>query len=83
VCSSDLGDGAVIGAGSVVTKNVPPYAVIIGNPSSILKYRFEPEIIEELLKIKWWDWDENLIAKRIADFKDIKKFVKKYKVEGK
>ena len=45
-----IGQGAIIGAGSVVTKNVPPYAIVGGNPAKILKYRFEPEIIEKLIK---------------------------------
>lgn len=58
-----IGDGAVIGARAVVTKNVPPYAVVIGNPAVVIKYRFSPEIIEELLKIQWWNWDlEKIIS---------------------
>ena len=51
-----IGDGAVIGAGSVVTKEVPPYAVVAGVPGKIIKYRCPPETIEKLLKIRWWDW---------------------------
>ncbi|MGB8468133.1 MAG: CatB-related O-acetyltransferase [Candidatus Babeliales bacterium] len=51
-----VGDGAVVGAYSIVTKNVPPYAVVAGNPARIIKYRFTPEIIAALLKMQWWNW---------------------------
>jgi len=53
-----IGDGAVIGAGSVVIKDVPPYAIAAGNPCTVIKYRFDKEVIEKLLKIKWWDWPD-------------------------
>ena len=58
-----IGDGAVIAAGAVVVQDVPPYAVVGGNPAKIIKYRFSEEIIEELLKIEWWNWDLDQIAK--------------------
>lgn len=51
-----VGNGAVIGANTVVTKDVPPYAIVAGNPGKIIKYRFEKEIISQLEKIKWWNW---------------------------
>lgn len=51
----EIGDGAVIAAGSVVTKNVPAYAIVGGNPAKLIKYRFDHETIAELLKLKWWD----------------------------
>lgn len=54
-----IGDGAVIGAHSVVTKDVPPYAVIAGVPAKILRYRFKKETIKILLESKWWNWPEN------------------------
>jgi virginiamycin A acetyltransferase len=53
----NIGDGAVVGAYSVVRTAVPPYAIVIGNPAQIVGYRFPREKIEALLKIKWWDWD--------------------------
>lgn len=56
-----IGDGAVIGNSALVTKNVPPYAVVGGVPAKIIKYRFKPEQIEKLLKIKWWYWDDEKI----------------------
>lgn len=49
-----VGNGAVIGMGAVVTKDVPDYAVVAGNPAKIIRYRFEPELIDSLLKSEWW-----------------------------
>ena len=56
-----IGDGAIIGAGSTVTKDVPPFAIVAGNPSKIVRYRFTEEQIEKLLQISWWDWEEDKI----------------------
>jgi len=52
-----IGDGAVIGAGAVVTKNVPDFAVVVGNPGKVIKYRFSQETIEKIKNEKWWDKD--------------------------
>ncbi len=53
-----IGDGAVIGANSIVTKSVPPYAVVAGNPAKIIRYRFSTEIVARLLSVRWWDWNQ-------------------------
>lgn len=53
-----VGDGAVIGAGAVVSKDIPAYAVAVGCPIKIVKYRFSPDVINDLLKIQWWDHEE-------------------------
>jgi len=60
-----IGDGSVIGCSSLVTKDVPPYAIVGGNPAKIIKYRFSEEIIEKLLTIKWWDWSDDKIRENI------------------
>jgi acetyltransferase-like isoleucine patch superfamily enzyme len=62
-----IGDGAVIAAHSVVTKNVPSYAIVGGNPARIIRYRFDVEIIKRLLKVSWWDWPESRIRSSISD----------------
>ena len=51
-----IGNGAVVAAHAVVTKDVPPYAIVGGVPAKIIKYRFPPEVISELLKLKWWEY---------------------------
>ena len=50
-----VGDGAVVAAGAVVTKDVPPYAIVGGVPAKLIRYRFSPEIIKALLELRWWD----------------------------
>lgn len=60
-----IGDGAVIGTSAIVAKAVPPYAVVVGNPSRIVKYRFEPAIVERLLNVAWWDWSNEDIEKHL------------------
>jgi len=56
-----ISNGSIIAAGSTVTKDVPPYAIIAGNPGKIVKYRFTEEQIKKLLLISWWNWDEQKI----------------------
>jgi acetyltransferase-like isoleucine patch superfamily enzyme len=51
-----IGDGAIIGAGAVVLEDVPPYAVVVGIPAKVKRYRYSPEMINTLLCVKWWDW---------------------------
>ena len=70
-----IGDGAVIASNSVVVKSVPPYAIVGGNPAQIIKYRFPPDVIESLLRIKWWDWSLDKIHDNFKHFKDIRKFI--------
>lgn len=63
-----IGDGAVIGAGSIVTADVPDYAIVAGNPARVLKYRFDEETISKLKAIKWWDWELAFIRENAGAF---------------
>lgn len=70
-----IGDGTIVAAGSVVTKDVPPYAIVGGIPARIIRYRFEPNIIEKLLEIKWWDMDVKYLKEHFQKFHDIGVFL--------
>jgi len=67
---SRIGHGAVIGAGSVVTKPIPPFGIAVGTPAKVIKFRFSPNIIQQLLEISWWDWPEDRIL-RNKEFFDL------------
>jgi virginiamycin A acetyltransferase len=71
-----ISDGAVIAAGSVVTTDVPPYAIVGGVPAKIIKYRFTQDVILNLLKIKWWNFDTEKIKSISDNFYDIDNFIK-------
>lgn len=75
-----IGDGAIIGAHSVVTKDVPPFALAVGNPAVIKRFRFNRRQIAALNKIKWWNWEDDKIkeARDTEAFEDIDLFIKKY-----
>lgn len=64
-----IGNGVVIGAGSVVTKDVPNYAIVAGSPARIIKYRFSEEIIQLLNEVCWWDLPISVIKENIDLFK--------------
>jgi len=63
-----IGDGAVIGAGSVVNVDIPPYAVVVGHPCRIVRYRFSPSTIQELLESKWWEKSIEELAPELDSF---------------
>lgn len=60
-----IGDGAIVGAYSVVTKDVPPYAIVAGNPARVIRRRFSDEEIERLLELRWWDWPIEQITQKV------------------
>lgn len=69
-----IGDGSVISNNSHVVKNIEPYSIYGGNPAKLIKYRFEKNIIDELLKIKWWNWSEEKINDNVNLLCDENKF---------
>jgi acetyltransferase-like isoleucine patch superfamily enzyme len=62
-----IGDGAIVGSHAVVAKDVPSYAVVVGNPAKVVKYRFPVPIIELLKELRWWDLSDNLLSKYHKD----------------
>jgi len=76
-----IGDGAVVMTGAIVTKDVPPYAIVGGIPARIIGYRFTPEQISFLLKLKWWDKGEEWIRKHADYFEDIEKLIEMVEFE--
>lgn len=61
----NIGNGAVIGAKAVIAKDVPAYAVVVGNPSKVIKYRFNNKQIKKLEEISWWNWDDEKVKENI------------------
>jgi acetyltransferase-like isoleucine patch superfamily enzyme len=76
-----VGTGSIIGAQSFVNKDVPPYAVVAGIPAKIIKYRFDEEKIEKLLKSKWWEDEYNSLSYYKDAFRDTDLFLKMYNHE--
>jgi acetyltransferase-like isoleucine patch superfamily enzyme len=73
-----IGHGAIVGAFAVVAKDVPPYAVVVGNPAQVIRYRFDPQTVAQLLTVAWWDWPDAVIAERAAALRDVRALVARY-----
>ncbi len=75
-----IGAGAVVGGGAVVTKDVPDYAIVVGNPARIVRQRFEDDVASSLRAIAWWDWPHHELRQALPDFQKLSAdaFVSKY-----
>ncbi|SNZ20015.1 CatB-related O-acetyltransferase [Cohaesibacter gelatinilyticus] len=58
-----IGSGAIVAAGAIVSRDVPSYGMVAGNPAELIRLRFEEEIVDRLLALSWWDWSPELISK--------------------
>lgn len=74
-----IGQGAVVGMGSVVTHDVPPYEIWAGNPARKIRDRFDRDVAEELIKIQWTQWDESTIRERTSSFINVEAFVEEFR----
>lgn len=73
-----IGSGAIIGSEAVVGSDIPPYAIAVGNPARVVKYRFDEETIKKLMAVKWWNWDLDKICANVHTMYDVKNFLKEH-----
>lgn len=62
-----IGDGAIVAARAVVTKDVEPYAIVGGNPAQLIRHRFPPDVVARLLALRWWDWDAATVTRCVRE----------------
>jgi acetyltransferase-like isoleucine patch superfamily enzyme len=75
----NIRNGSVIGMGSIVTKNIPPYEIWAGNPAKMIRKRFNDDIIKELERIKWWEFDDKTIEIFSETFCNVEEFIERYR----
>ena len=75
-----IGDGAIIGAGSIVTKDVEPYSIVAGNQALLIRRRFDKQTAKRIIKLGWWDWSHEQLGSCLKDFRnlDVGSFLNKY-----
>ena len=73
-----IGSGAVIGMGSVVTKDIPPFQIWAGNPAKFIRLRFDQPVIDKILSIEWWNWDDKRLLDYGNYFNDLDLFLEKF-----
>lgn len=71
-----IGDGAIVGARTVVTKNVEPYSIVVGSPAKVIGKRFNDEQINAIIESGWWNWDYEKLKSSANDFCDVDTFIK-------
>jgi hypothetical protein len=77
-----IGNGAVVAAGAVVTHDVEPYEIVGGVPARPIDRRFDPETAARIEATEWWDWDHEVLAKRLSAFRDLETFLSEYAPEA-
>ena len=78
LAGKSIGIGACVGAGAVVSKYIPPYAIAVGVPAKVIKFRFDEPTRERLMETAYWDWDHDTLKERMADLLDPAVFLEKY-----
>lgn len=71
LAGNNVGTGAVVAAGAIVTKDVPPYAIVAGNPARVMRMRFDERIAGRLMALGWWDWDHERLRQALPDFRGL------------